>query len=102
MAALSRRLGKEEAQARVKFILTAEQHRQDQLIKRRLKHFKLMSRIHRLEAELREEEELDEDPSQIQFDHLQAERMDKRRHDEKRSEELSKLQKKINSNLVVG
>ncbi|XP_047452017.1 coiled-coil domain-containing protein 96 [Mugil cephalus] len=99
VAALSRHLGKEAAQAKVESILTAERLRQDELTKQRLKHIKLTIRIRRLEAELREEEEREKEPLQIHFEQLQAERLENRKRAERQSEELSKLQKKINSSL---
>ncbi|XP_062300496.1 coiled-coil domain-containing protein 96 [Scomber scombrus] len=98
---LSRRLGKQAAQAKVESTLEAEQLRQDELIKLRLKHIKLRIRIHRLEAELRDREERARDPLQIQFEQLQAERLEQKKQAEKQSEESLKLQKKISISLEL-
>ncbi|XP_051231275.1 coiled-coil domain-containing protein 96 [Dicentrarchus labrax] len=101
VTALSRRLGKQAAQAKVVSILAAEQLRQDELIKLRLKHIKLRSKIHRLEAELRDGEEHARDPLQLQFEHLQAERLELKKQAEKQHEESLKMQKKISSSLEL-
>ncbi|XP_041840792.1 coiled-coil domain-containing protein 96 [Melanotaenia boesemani] len=101
VSALSRRLGKEAAQAKVDAVLKAEQLRQDELIKMRLKHFKLVFKIGRLEAELREEEEHGRDPLQIQFEQLQAKKLEQKKLAEKENEESLKLQKKISVCLEV-
>lgn len=101
VSALSRRLGKEAARARVQSVLTEEQLRQDELTEARLKHFKLSFRIRRLEAELREREEQRRDPLQIQFEQLQARRLEEKKQAEKQSEELLKLHRKISSSLEV-
>lgn len=98
---LSRRLGKQAAQAKVESTLASEQLRQDELIKLRLKHIKLRIRIHRLEAELRDREQRARDPLQLQFEQLQAERLEQKQQAEKQSEESLKLQKKICSSLEV-
>ncbi|XP_071334189.1 cilia- and flagella-associated protein 184 [Trachinotus anak] len=98
---LSRCLGKQAAQAKVESTLAAEQLRQDQLIKLRLKHIKLKMNIHRLEAELRDEEEHSRDPLQLQFEQLQAARLEQKKQTEKQSEESLKLQNKISSSLEV-
>lgn len=102
VAVLSRRLGKQAAQAKVESTLAAEQLRQDELIRLRLKHIKLKIEIHRLEAELHDEEERARDPLQLQFEQLQAERLELRRRTEKQNEESLKTQKKISSSLEVG
>lgn len=102
VTALSRRLGKQAAQAKVESSLAAEQLRQDELIKLRLKHIKLRMKIHRLEAELRDGEEHARDPLQLQFEQLQAERLELKRHTEKQNEESLRMQKKISSSLEVG
>lgn len=99
---LSQSLGKQAAQAKVESAMAAEQLRQDQLIKLRIKHIKLRAKIHRLEAELRDEDECGRDPLQLQFEQLQAERLEQKKHIEKQSEESLKLQKKISSSLEVG
>ncbi|XP_069015222.1 cilia- and flagella-associated protein 184 [Embiotoca jacksoni] len=101
VAALSRRLGKEAARSEAESALTAEQLRQDELIELRLKHIGLTTRIRRLEAELRDGEEQDADPLQVQFQRLRAARLERRKRAEKQSEEASKLQKKISSCLEL-
>ncbi len=99
---LSRRLGKKAAQAKVESTLAAEQLRQDELIKLRLKHIKSRLKIHRLEAELRDREEHARDPLHLQFEQLQAERLELKKQTEKQNEESLKMQKKISSSLEVG
>ncbi|XP_031584153.1 coiled-coil domain-containing protein 96 [Oreochromis aureus] len=96
---LSRRLGKEAARAKVEASLRAEQLRQDELIKLRLKHIKLNMKVRKLEAELRRGEEHDRDPIQIQFEQLQAEKLEQKKQAEKQHEGSLKLQKKISSSL---
>ncbi|XP_070711234.1 cilia- and flagella-associated protein 184 [Pempheris klunzingeri] len=98
---LSRRLGKQAAQAKVESALTAEQRRQDELIKLRLKHIKLKIRIHRLEAELHDGEEHARDPLQLQFEQLQAERHELKKQIEKQNEDSLKMQKKISGCLEL-
>ncbi|XP_018529806.1 LOW QUALITY PROTEIN: coiled-coil domain-containing protein 96 [Lates calcarifer] len=98
---LSRCLGKQVAQAKVESTLSAEQFQQDELIKLRLKHIKLRIKIHRLEAELRDREERSRDPLQLQFEQLQAARLEQKKEAEKQSEELLKLQNKISSSLEL-
>ncbi|KAF3697541.1 Coiled-coil domain-containing protein 96 [Channa argus] len=98
---LSRRLGKQAAQAKVVATLAAEQLRQDQLIQLRLKNIKLKFRIHRLEAELRDEDEHGRDPLQLQFEKLQTQRLEQKQQIERQSEELVKLQKKISGSLEL-
>uniref|UniRef100_A0A3Q3KVV1 Cilia and flagella associated protein 184 n=1 Tax=Mastacembelus armatus TaxID=205130 RepID=A0A3Q3KVV1_9TELE len=78
VSALSQHLGKQAAQVKVESILAAEQLRQDELIKLRLKHIKLRIKIQRLEADLRDGEERDKDPLQIQFEQLQAEKLEQK------------------------
>lgn len=102
VSALSRHLGKHAAQAKVEATLAAEQLRQDELIKLRLKHIKLKIKIRRLEAELHDEEEQAKDPLQLQFQQLQAERREMKKNIEKQNEESLKMQKKISSSLEVG
>ena len=99
---LSRHLGKQAAQAKVESTLAAEQLRQDELIKLRLKHIKMRMRVRRLEAELRDGEEHARDPLQLQFEKLQAERLELKKVMEKQNEESLKMQKKISSSLEVG
>lgn len=95
-------LGKQAAQAKVESTLAAEQLRQDELIKLRLNHIKLRTKIHRLEAELWNREEHTRDPLKLQFEQLQAERLELKKHTEKQNEESLKMQKKISSSLEVG
>uniref|UniRef100_A0A665TW52 CCDC113/CCDC96 coiled-coil domain-containing protein n=1 Tax=Echeneis naucrates TaxID=173247 RepID=A0A665TW52_ECHNA len=99
--ALTQRLGKQAAQAKVESALVAEQLRQDELVKLRLQHIKLKIKIEGLEAELREREEDRRDPLQLQFQQLQAMRLEQRKLFEKQSEESSKLQTKIVSGLEL-
>ncbi|KAG7234090.1 hypothetical protein INR49_005929 [Caranx melampygus] len=98
---LSHSLGKQAAQAKVESTLAEEQLWQDKLAQLRLKHIKSKMKIHRLEEELRDEEERSRDPLQLQFEHLLAVRLEQRRQAEKQSEESSKLQNKIKINLEV-
>ncbi|KAM6960045.1 cilia- and flagella-associated protein 184 [Tautogolabrus adspersus] len=97
---LGRLLGKQAAQAKVESTLAVEQLRQDELIKLRLKHLNLRIKIHRLEAELRDRDDK-RDPLQLQFERLQAERLELRKQTEKQHEESLKIQKKISSSLEV-
>lgn len=99
---LSRSLGKQAAQDKVESALAAEQLQQDKLIKLRLRHIKLTAKIDRLEAELREEEDRSRDTLQLQFEQLQAVKLEQKKHIEKQSEESLKLQDKISSSLEVG
>lgn len=101
ISALSRRLGKKAAQAKVEAVLVAEQLRQDELIKLRLHNIKLKTRIHRLEARLRDGEELARDPVQVQYERLQAERLQLKKQVEKQNEEALKVEKKISGSLEV-
>ncbi|XP_022069184.2 coiled-coil domain-containing protein 96 [Acanthochromis polyacanthus] len=101
VTALSRHLGPEAALAKVESSLRAEQLRQDELSKLRLKHIKLKIKICRLEAELRDREEHSRDPLQIQFEQLQVARLEQKKHAEKQSEDSLKLQKKISSGLEL-
>ncbi|XP_020508545.2 coiled-coil domain-containing protein 96 isoform X1 [Labrus bergylta] len=97
---LGRLLGKQAAQAKVESTLAGEQLRQDELIKLRLKHRHLRMKIHRLEAELRDRDDK-RDPLQLQFERLQAERLELRKQTEKQHEESLKIRKKISSSLEV-
>lgn len=101
-SALIRRLGKKAAQAKVEAVLAAEQLRQDELIKLRLHNIKLKSRIHQLEARLRDGEELARDPVQVQYERLQAERLQLKKQAEKQNEEALKVERKISGSLEVG
>ncbi|XP_015248729.1 PREDICTED: coiled-coil domain-containing protein 96 [Cyprinodon variegatus] len=98
---LSRRLGKDLALSKVRSVLQRERLRENELTKLRRKHFKLRSRICRLEAELHEGRERGEDSLQIQFEQLQAKMLEQRKQAEKEWEESLKLQKKIASCLEV-
>lgn len=101
-SALSRRLGKKAAQAKVDSMLAAEQLRQDELIKLRRHNFKLKAKIHRLEARLRDGEELARDPVQVQYERLQAERLQMKKQAERQNEEALKVERKISGSLEVG
>uniref|UniRef100_UPI0037E994D8 cilia- and flagella-associated protein 184 n=1 Tax=Semicossyphus pulcher TaxID=241346 RepID=UPI0037E994D8 len=90
VSVLSRRFRKQAAQAKVETILAAEQNRQDELIKLRLKHLKLRLKIHRLEAELRDRDE-HRDPFQLEFERLQAKRLVLKKKTEKQKEESLKI-----------
>ncbi|KAK9524350.1 hypothetical protein VZT92_016754 [Zoarces viviparus] len=98
VAALSGCLGKQAGQAKVEATGKLLQH---ELTKLRLKHIKLRIKIHRLEAELHEEEEHARNPLHLQFEQLQAERLELKKHTEKQNEECSKMQKKIISSLEL-
>lgn len=98
---LTRSLGKQAAQTKVESALVAEQLHQDELIKLRHKHLKLKIRIYRLEAELRDREEHARDPLHLQFEKLQAERLELEKQAEKQNEEAFKMEKKISSSLEV-
>lgn len=100
-SALSQRLGGKAAQAKVEAVLAAEQLRHEQLIKLRLQNIQLKTRIHRLEARLRDGEELARDPVQVQYERLQAERLELKRQAEKQSEEALKVLRKTSGSLEV-
>lgn len=102
VSVLSRRLGKQAAQAKVESILATEQLRHDELNKLRLENMKLKIKIHRLEVKLHNRNEHILDPLLVQFEQLQAERRELRKHTEKQNEEGLKIQKKISSSLEVG
>lgn len=101
MPELSRRLGLHAARAKVDSILEAEQRHQQELVKQRLKNIRLNIKIRRLEAALRDWEE-DRDPVQVQFEQLQARRLEQKRQAEKDKERSVKMQQKICSSLEVG
>ncbi|KAF0038985.1 coiled-coil domain-containing protein 96 [Scophthalmus maximus] len=101
VTALSRCLGRRVAHAKVESTLAADQLRQDALIQLRLKHIELTMKIRRMEAELRDGEERDRDPLQLQFDQLQAARLEQKALSEKHSEESTKLQDKISRGLEL-
>lgn len=101
MTELSRRLGIQAARAKVDSILEVEQQNQEELVKQRLKNIRLNIKIRRLEAALRNWEE-DRDPVQVQFEQLQAERLEQKRQAEKEKERSVKMQQKICSSLEVG
>ncbi|XP_074555432.1 cilia- and flagella-associated protein 184 [Halichoeres trimaculatus] len=90
----SYRLTKQAAQARVESTLAAEQLHQEELIKVRLKHLSLRSRIHRLEAVMKT------NIKTLSSSSLSVCRLsDGNREDKLRAEESVKIQKKINSIL---
>lgn len=96
LAALSPRLGTDLARSKVQAVLTAEQLRQNQLTRLRLKHFSLRSRIQRLEAELR-----GQDPQRVQAEQLQASLLERKKQAGREREESRKLQRRISSSLEV-
>lgn len=102
MSVLSRRLGKQASKAKVESVLAAEQLHQDELVKLRLKNIKLKTKINRLEAELCDREEAAQDFLQVQFEQLQADRLEHKKQAEKLNEESTKMQNKISSCLEVG
>ena len=102
VSVLSRRLGKQAAQAKVEATLATEKILQDRLVKLHLRHIKLSIKIHRLEAELCKWEEHVWDPLRLQFEQLQAERLELKKQTEKQNEESLKMQKKVSSSLEVG
>lgn len=102
VSVLSRCLGKQAAQAKVEATLATEKFLQDELVKLRLRHIKLSIKIHRLEAELCKWEEHAWDPLRLQFEQLQAERLELKKQTEKQNEESLKMQKKVSSSLEVG
>ncbi|XP_054457231.1 coiled-coil domain-containing protein 96 [Anoplopoma fimbria] len=101
VAALSRCLGKQAARAKVEAAFATETQLQQELIKVRLKHIKLRIRTQRLVAELHEEEGHARDPLHLQFEKLQAEKLELRKHTEKQNEESFKMQRKISSSLEL-
>ncbi|XP_071375774.1 cilia- and flagella-associated protein 184-like, partial [Centroberyx affinis] len=94
VTALSRCLGKPEAQAKAEAVLASEQHRQDELVQLRLEHIKLKIKVRKLEAEVRVKEEPADELQGLDFEKLQAEKKELNKMIEKRSEELFKLRKK--------
>ncbi|XP_054914581.1 coiled-coil domain-containing protein 96, partial [Poeciliopsis prolifica] len=96
LAALSPRLGTDLARSKVQAVLTAEQVRQNQLTRLRLKHFSLKSRIQRLEVELR-----GQDPQRVQLEQLQASMLERKKQMGREREESLKLQRRISSSLEV-
>lgn len=98
---LSRRLGFQAARVKVESILEAEQQHQEELVTQRLKNIRLNIKIRRLEAALRDWEE-DRDPVQVQFEQLQAKRLEQKRQAEKDKERSVKMQQKICRSLEVG
>ncbi|XP_008433316.1 cilia- and flagella-associated protein 184 [Poecilia reticulata] len=96
LVALSPRLGSDLARSKVQAVLTAEQLRQNQLTRLRLKHFSLRSRIQRLEAELRGQH-----PQRVQLEELQASMLERKKQAGREREESLKLQRRISSSLEV-
>lgn len=98
---LSRRLGGPAARAKVASILEEEQQQQEELVKERLRNIRLSTGIHRLQAGLRGWAE-QRDPVQVQFEQLQARRLEQKKQAEKDKERSVKMQQKIRSSLEVG
>ncbi|XP_062372560.1 coiled-coil domain-containing protein 96-like [Sardina pilchardus] len=101
VAVLSRRLGKQAAQAEVEQIQAAEQRRESELVAVRLENIKLKNKTGKLEAELRAKEELAEGLHLIDFEQLKIENQTYNEKIEERNEELLKLRKKITSTVQV-
>ncbi|KAG5260899.1 hypothetical protein AALO_G00297770 [Alosa alosa] len=101
VAVLSRRLGKQAAQAEVEQIQVAEQRRESELVAVRLENIKLKNKTGKLEAELRSKEELAEGLHLIDFEQLKIENQTYNEKIEERNEELLKLRKKITSTVQV-
>ncbi|XP_068164070.1 cilia- and flagella-associated protein 184 [Antennarius striatus] len=98
---LRRHLGRKAAQAKVESVLAAEQLHQDELTKLRLENIKLSVKIHSLEAKFCRGQEQNKDPLQLQFEQLQAQRLELKKNAEKQNEELLKMEKKISSRLEL-
>ncbi|XP_014901690.1 cilia- and flagella-associated protein 184 [Poecilia latipinna] len=96
LAALSPHLGSDLALSKVQAVLTAEQLRQNQLTRLRLKHFSLRSRIQRLEAELHGQH-----PQRVQLEELQASMLERKKQAGRERDESLKLQRRISSSLEV-
>ncbi|XP_007555946.1 cilia- and flagella-associated protein 184 [Poecilia formosa] len=96
LAALSPHLGSDLARSKVQAVLTAEQLRQNQLTRLRLKHFSLRSRIQRLEAELHGQH-----PQRVQLEELQASMLERKKQAGRERDESLKLQRRISSSLEV-
>ncbi|CAG5929521.1 unnamed protein product [Menidia menidia] len=99
--ALTRRLGQEAARAKVDAVLATEQLREDELVRAGLRRLELGLRVRRLEAELRHGGGAGRDPLQVQFERLQAERLERKRRDEKDGEVALRLRKKMAGCLEV-
>ena len=102
VAALSRRLGKQAAQAEVEQIQAAEQRRENELVRVRLENIKLKNKTKKYEATLRAKEELAEGLHLIDFEQLKIENQTYNEKIEERNEELLKLRKKITNTVQVG
>lgn len=98
---LSGHLVKPVAQEKVDKALVTEQLQQNQLMKLRRKHLRLKFSIERLEAELSDARKGTKEPLQLQFEQLQAERLQHNKQSEQQSEKVVKLQKKMKRNLEV-
>ncbi|XP_067117592.1 coiled-coil domain-containing protein 96 [Osmerus mordax] len=101
VAALSRRLGKQAAQAEVEQIQAAEQRRENELVRVRLENIKLKNKTKKYEATLRAKEELAEGLHLIDFEQLKIENQTYNEKIEERNEELLKLRKKITNTVQV-
>jgi len=75
---------------------------QQELTQRRLEHIKLRMKVRRLEAWLREEDPHATDPRHLQFEALQAERTELKKHAQKIQEDASRMQRSVSSSLEVG
>lgn len=82
-------------------ILEEERRRQEELVKERLKNIRLNGQIGRLQAALRSWEE-QRDPLQVQFEQLQASRLEQKKQADRDKERSLKMQQKIRSSLEVG
>ncbi|KAL2079462.1 hypothetical protein ACEWY4_025206 [Coilia grayii] len=101
VAVLSRRLGKQAAQAEIEQIQAAEQRREKELVAVRLENIKLKSMTRKFEAALRAKEELAEGLHLIDFEQLKIENQTYNEKIEERNEELLKLRKKITGTVQV-
>ncbi|XP_031440656.1 coiled-coil domain-containing protein 96 [Clupea harengus] len=101
VSVLRRRLGKQEAQAEVEQIQTAEQRRENELVAVRLENIKLKNKTRKFEAALRAKEELAAGLHLIDFEQLKIENQTYNEKIEERNEELLKLRKKITSTVQV-
>lgn len=101
VAALSRRLGKQAAQAEVEQIQAAEQRRENELVRVRLENIKLKNKTRKYEGTLRAKEELAEGLHLIDFEQLKIENQTYNEKIEERNEELLKLRKKITNTVQV-
>lgn len=101
VAVLSRRMGKQAAQAEVEQIQASEQRREKELVTVRLENIKLKTKTRKFEAALRAKEELAEGLHLIDFEQLKIENQTYNEKIEERNEELLKLRKKITGTVQV-